>query len=100
MLFGVAGWFSPDSIEDIPVTVEFCSHWHFRDLQKMPEPVQSSWADEIEDNDSTVLPPPSEKIKGDIKTVTEYSFNEVRGENCQDLSPSNSVWQGDEWLSW
>ena len=43
----------------------------------MPEPVQSSWADEIEDNDSTVLPPPSEKIKGDIKTVTEFSFNEV-----------------------
>jgi len=42
----------------------------------MPEPVQSSWADEIEDNDSTVLPPPSEKIKGDIKTVTEFLFNE------------------------
>jgi hypothetical protein len=67
----------------------------------MPEPVQSSWADEIEDNDSTVLPPPSEKIKGDIKTVTEYSFNEVRGgESCQDLSPGNSIWQGDGWLSW
>lgn len=44
----------------------------------MPEPVQSSWADEIEDNDSSVLPPPSEKIKGDIKTVTEFLFNEVR----------------------
>ena len=45
----------------------------------MPEPVQSSWADEIEDNDSTVLPPPSEKIKGDIKTITEFLFNEVSG---------------------
>jgi hypothetical protein len=43
----------------------------------MPEPVMSSWADEIEDNDSTVLPPPSEKVKGDIKTITEFAFNEV-----------------------
>nr|ALS04679.1 eukaryotic translation initiation factor 3 subunit G [Pseudodiaptomus poplesia] len=42
----------------------------------MPEPIPSSWADEIEDSDTTALPPPSEKIKGDIKTVTEYKFND------------------------
>jgi len=41
----------------------------------MPEPI-SSWADEIEEGDATVLPPTSEKIKGDIKTVTDYMFNE------------------------
>jgi len=42
----------------------------------MPEPVGSSWADEIEEGDTTTLPPPSEKIKGDTKVVTEYIFNE------------------------
>jgi len=42
----------------------------------MPEPVQSSWADEIEEGDSTTLPPSSEKIKGDTKIVTDYNFNE------------------------
>jgi len=42
----------------------------------MPEPVGSSWADEIEEGDTTTLPPPSEKIKGDTKVVTEYMFNE------------------------
>lgn len=42
----------------------------------MPEPVASSWADEIEDSDSTILPPPREEIKGDIKTVTEFILNE------------------------
>jgi len=41
----------------------------------MPEPI-SSWADEIEEGDATVLPASSEKIKGDIKTVTDYMFNE------------------------
>ena len=42
----------------------------------MPEPVGSSWADEIEEGDVTTLPPSSEKIKGDTKMVTDYSFNE------------------------
>jgi len=42
----------------------------------MPEPVGSSWADEIEEGDSSTLPPPSEKVKGDTKIVTEYMFNE------------------------
>ena len=42
----------------------------------MPEPVSSSWADEIEDSDTTILPQPREEIKGDTKTVTEYAFNE------------------------
>lgn len=41
----------------------------------MPEPI-SSWADEIEEGDVTVLPASSEKIKGDTKTVTDYIFNE------------------------
>jgi len=45
-------------------------------IEKMPEPVGSSWADEIEEGDSSSLPPPSEKIKGDNKIVTEYMFNE------------------------
>jgi len=42
----------------------------------MPEPVGSSWADEIEEGDTSTLPLPSEKIKGDTKVVTEYMFNE------------------------
>lgn len=42
----------------------------------MPEPVGSSWADEIEEGDNTTLPQSSEKIKGDTKVVTDYSFNE------------------------
>jgi len=42
----------------------------------MPEPVSSSWADEIEDSDTTILPQSREEIKGDTKTVTEFAFNE------------------------
>jgi len=42
----------------------------------MPEPVGSSWADEIEEGDTSTLPSSSEKIKGDAKIVTDYSFNE------------------------
>ena len=42
----------------------------------MPEPAASSWADEIEEGDSSTLPPPSEKVKGDTKVVTEYIFND------------------------
>ena len=42
----------------------------------MPEAAGSSWADEIEEGDVTTLPPSSEKVKGDIKMVTDYSFNE------------------------
>lgn len=36
----------------------------------------SSWADEIEEGDSTTLPPPMEKITGNNKVVTEYHINE------------------------
>ena len=43
----------------------------------MSEPVKASWADEIEDNDSSVLPLPSEEVSGNIKTVTEYRVNEA-----------------------
>jgi len=43
---------------------------------EMPEPVGSSWADEIEEGDTTTLPPSSEKVKGDTKIVTDYMFNE------------------------
>jgi len=42
----------------------------------MPEPPQSSWADEIEEGDASTLPAPTEKVKGDTKVVTEYIFNE------------------------
>jgi len=42
----------------------------------MPEPVGSSWADEIEEGDTTTLPLSSEKIKGDTKIVTDYMFND------------------------
>lgn len=46
----------------------------------MPEPStdfpQSSWADEIEEGDSTNLPPPTEKISGNTKTVTQFLFRE------------------------
>ena len=38
--------------------------------------VQSSWADDIEEGDSTTLPAPSEKIQGNKKIVTEYSIND------------------------
>eukprot|EP00088_Acartia_fossae_P049119 TRINITY_DN5387_c0_g1_i1.p1 TRINITY_DN5387_c0_g1~~TRINITY_DN5387_c0_g1_i1.p1 ORF type:complete len:289 (-),score=79.24 TRINITY_DN5387_c0_g1_i1:530-1396(-) len=41
----------------------------------MPEPV-SSWADDIDENDASILPSPKEEIKGDTKIVTEYSFNQ------------------------
>ena len=47
-------------------------------LNKMPEPgdlPQSSWADEIEEGDSE-LPPPSEKVVGNNKIVTQYQFDE------------------------
>jgi len=43
----------------------------------MPEPVISSWADEIEDSDSSNLPQPREEIKGDTKIVTEFALNEA-----------------------
>ena len=37
----------------------------------------SSWADEIDETDSTsILPPPSEKWVGNSKITTEYSHNE------------------------
>jgi len=41
----------------------------------MPEPV-SSWADEIENNDATSLPPTREEVKGNVKVVTEFKLNE------------------------
>jgi hypothetical protein len=42
----------------------------------MSAAVQSSWADEIEEGDSTTLPPPTEKIQGNKKVTTEYSIDE------------------------
>jgi translation initiation factor 3 subunit G len=45
----------------------------------MPEPeaiVQSSWADEIEEKDVTTLPPPTEKIVGNEKIITQFAFND------------------------
>ena len=43
----------------------------------MPEPQQSSWADDIEEGDISSLPAPSEKYIGDSeKIVTTWSFNE------------------------
>jgi len=38
--------------------------------------IQSSWADEIEEGDSTTLPLPSEIIQGNKKITTEYSTND------------------------
>jgi len=38
--------------------------------------VQSSWADEIEEGDSTTLPLPSEILQGNKKITTEYSTND------------------------
>jgi len=38
--------------------------------------VQSSWADEIEEGDSTTLPLPSEVLQGNKKITTEYSTND------------------------
>merc|ERR1712236_51739 len=36
----------------------------------------SSWADEVEEVEGTVLPPPVEKSDGNTKTVTEYTIND------------------------
>merc|ERR1711983_300494 len=38
--------------------------------------IQSSWADEIEEGDSTTLPMPSEIVQGNKKITTEYSIND------------------------
>jgi len=38
--------------------------------------IQSSWADEIEEGDSTTLPMPSEVIQGNKKITTEYSIDD------------------------
>jgi len=38
--------------------------------------IQSSWADEIEEGDSTTLPLPSEIIQGNKKITTEWSTND------------------------
>lgn len=43
---------------------------------KMTNAVQSSWADEIEEGDSTTLPLPTEKIQGNKKITTEYSIDD------------------------
>lgn len=42
----------------------------------MTNAVQSSWADEIEEGDSTTLPLPTEKIQGNKKITTEYSIDD------------------------
>jgi len=42
----------------------------------MPEMIVSSWADEIDEDETTTLPPPSEKVIGDTKILTEYTIND------------------------
>ncbi|CAG0896177.1 unnamed protein product [Darwinula stevensoni] len=42
----------------------------------MDQEVKSSWADEVEEGDGGILPPPSETVENGIKTVVEYSINE------------------------
>lgn len=42
----------------------------------MPEMIVSSWADEIEEDDFSTLPAPTEKVVGDTKILTEYSMND------------------------
>jgi len=44
----------------------------------MPEPIGSSWADEIEEGDTSTLPPISEKISGNSKIVTSFHFNDEK----------------------
>merc|ERR1719347_982755 len=66
----------------------------------MPEPVGSSWADEIEEGDTTTLPPSSEKIKGDPKVVAErrawskfgMSKNDKPGPNPQTTVVAEEIW--------
>jgi len=46
---------------------------------QMPEKVKQSWADAVENEDGPArksLPQPTEVIAGDVKTVTEYKYNE------------------------
>jgi translation initiation factor 3 subunit G len=42
----------------------------------MPEMVVSSWADEIEEDDFSTLPAPTEKVIGDTKILTEYTMSD------------------------
>jgi len=35
-----------------------------------------SWADEIDESDVNTLPAPTEKVIGDTKILTEYTFND------------------------
>ena len=42
----------------------------------MSTPIQSSWADEIEEGDANTLPPITEKIQGNKKIITEYAIND------------------------
>jgi len=42
----------------------------------MPEMITSSWADEIEEDDLSTLPAPTEKVVGDTKILTEYTMND------------------------
>jgi hypothetical protein len=42
----------------------------------MPELIVSSWADEIEEDDTSGLPAPTEKVIGDTKITTEYTIND------------------------
>ena len=41
----------------------------------MPEMIVSSWADEIEEDDTSTLPAPTERVVGDSKILTEYTIN-------------------------
>ena len=44
-------------------------------LNRMPEMIVSSWADEIEEDDHSTLPAPTERVVGDTKILTEYTIN-------------------------
>ena len=56
--------------------LEFLQILEYSSDSKMPTEM-SSWADEIDETDtSLILPPPSEKVIGNQKIMTEYSHNE------------------------
>jgi len=62
----------------MPVAAEPKSSWaeESDDVQNRGKVNVSSWADEVEEVEGTVLPPPVEKSDGNSKTVTEFTLNE------------------------
>ena len=62
-------------METIDDNSPFCLIIHIENF-RMPEMITSSWADEIEEDDLSTLPAPSEKVVGDTKIMTEYMMND------------------------